>query len=103
MLFRSTPTVSVLDLICEVEKKTSVEEINKIFQKVAEKELKGILRVEETPLVSSDFIGDPYSAIVDASLTMVKEALVKVVAWYDNEYAYACRLAEFAKYVGKKL
>ena len=98
-----TPTVSVLDLICEVEKKTSVEEINKIFQKVAEKELKGILRVEETPLVSSDFIGDPYSAIVDASLTMVKEALVKVVAWYDNEYAYACRLAEFAKYVGKKL
>ena len=98
-----TATVSILDLICEVEKKTSVEEVNNIFKKSAEKELKGILRVEENPLVSSDFIGDPYSAIVDAQLTMVNDNLVKVVAWYDNEWGYACRFAEFAEYIGKKL
>jgi glyceraldehyde 3-phosphate dehydrogenase len=98
-----TPTVSVLDLICQVEKKTSTEEVNKTFQKASEKELKGILRAEGNPLVSSDFIGDSFSAIVDSSLTMSKDDLVKVVAWYDNEWGYACRLAEFAEYAGKKL
>jgi len=99
-----TPTVSVLDLICEVEKKVSREEVNNVFKKASEKkELKGILRVEDTPLVSSDYIGDPFSAILDTPSTMVIENLVKVVAWYDNEWAYACRLAEFAEFVGKKL
>jgi glyceraldehyde 3-phosphate dehydrogenase len=98
-----TPTVSILDLVCEVQKSTSAEEVNKTFQAAAEKELKGILRVEENPLVSSDFIGDPYSAIVDAQLTMVQENLVKVVAWYDNEWGYACRFAEFAEFIGEKL
>ncbi len=98
-----TPTVSILDLICEVEKKTSVEEINNIFKKSAQSELKGILGVEEAPLVSSDFKGNPLSAIVDLQLTMVKENLVKTVVWYDNEWGYACRLAEFAEYIGKKL
>jgi len=98
-----TPIVSILDLICQVEKKTSVGEVNNAFKKVAQKELKGILGVEEAPLVSSDFKGSPLSAIVDLSLTMVKENLVKVVAWYDNEWGYACRLAEFAKHVGKRV
>ncbi len=98
-----TPTVSVLDLICEVEKKTSVEEVNNIFKKVSEKELKGILGAEETPLVSSDFKGNPLSAIVDLPLTMVKDNLIKLVVWYDNEWGYACRLAEFAEFVGKKI
>jgi len=98
-----TPIVSILDLICQVEKKTSVGEVNNAFKKVAQKELKGILGVEEVPLVSSDFKGSPLSAIVDLPLTMVKENLVKVVAWYDNEWGYACRLAEFAEYVGKRL
>jgi len=99
-----TPTVSVLDLICEVEKKTTVEEVNYIFKKASQKkELKGILGIEDAPLVSSDYIGNSFSAIVDAPSTMVIENLVKVVAWYDNEWAYACRLAEFAEYVGKKL
>jgi glyceraldehyde 3-phosphate dehydrogenase len=65
--------------------------------------LKGILGVEDAPLVSSDYIGNSYSAVVDAPLTMVIDNLVKVVAWYDNEWAYACRLAEFAEFVGKKL
>ncbi len=98
-----TAAVSILDLICEVSEDTSVDEVNKIFKKASEKELKGILRVEENPLVSSDFIGDQYSAIVDSSLTMVQDNLVKVVAWYDNEYAYACRFADFAEYIGNKL
>ena len=98
-----TPVVSILDLICLVEKKTSVKEVNDIFKKMAEKEMKGILGVEEDSLVSSDFKGNPLSAIVDLQLTMVKENLVKVVAWYDNEWAYACRLAEFAEFVGKKI
>jgi len=99
-----TPTVSILDLLCQVEKETTAEEVNKVFKKASQaKELKGILRVEENPLVSNDFKGDPYSAIVDARMTMVKNNLVKVLAWYDNEYAYACRLAEFAEYIGRKL
>ena len=99
-----TPTVSILDLICEVEKKATTEEVNYIFKKVSQKkELKGILGIEDAPLVSSDYIGNSFSAIVDAPLTMAKDNLVKVVAWYDNEWAYACRLAEFAEYVGKKL
>lgn len=99
-----TPAVSLLDLIVEIENPTTKEEINNAFKKASEsKELKGILRVEENPLVSSDFIGDSYSAIIDALSTMVKDNLVKVVAWYDNEWAYACRLAEFAEFVGKRL
>jgi len=99
-----TPTVSVLDLICEVEKKTTAQELNYIFKKASQKkELKGILGIEDAPLVSSDYIGNSFSAIVDAPSTMAIDNLIKVVAWYDNEWAYACRLAEFAEYVGKKL
>lgn len=99
-----TPTVSILDLICEVEKKTTAEEINYTFKKASQqKELKGILGIEDALLVSSDYIGNSFSVIVDAALTMTKDDLVKVVAWYDNEWAYGCRLAEFSEYVGKKL
>ncbi len=99
-----TPTVSILDLICEVKKRTSVKGINSAFVKAAkQKELKGILAVEKLPLVSSDYIGNTHSAIVDLENTMVQDNLVKVLAWYDNEYGYACRLAEFAEFVGKKL
>ena len=99
-----TPTVSVLDLICEVKKKTTAEEINYVFKKSSQKkEFQGILGIEDAPLVSSDYVGNSFSAIVDAPLTMAIDNLVKMVAWYDNEWAYACRLAEFAEYVGKKL
>jgi glyceraldehyde 3-phosphate dehydrogenase len=99
-----TPTVSVLDLICEVKKKTTAEEVNYTFKKASQKkELNGILGIEDALLVSSDYIGNSYSAIVDAPSTMVIENLVKLVAWYDNEWAYACRLAEFAEFIGKKL
>jgi len=99
-----TPTVSIIDLMAELEKFVTLEEINDVFKKAsATKELQGILAVEEGELVSSDFIGNTYSAIVDLPLIMVNGNMIKVVAWYDNEYAYACRLAEFAEYVGKKI
>ncbi len=97
-----TPIVSIIELVCRLEKKTTVDNINKAFKK-AEKTLKGILRVEENPLVSTDFIGDPYAAIVDALSTKVIGDMVKVSAWYDNEWAYGCRLAKFAEFIGKKL
>lgn len=99
-----TPTVSVLDLICILKKEITKEEVNFVFKKASKEErLKGILGVEDAPLVSSDYIGNSFSAIVDASLTMAIGNLVKVVAWYDNEWAYACRLAEFSEFVGKRL
>jgi glyceraldehyde 3-phosphate dehydrogenase len=99
-----TPTVSIVDLICQVEKSTTTEEVNKALKNASEtKEMKEILYVEESPLVSSDFVGNSYSSIVDASLTMVKDNIVKIFSWYDNEYGYACRLADFAEYIGKKL
>jgi len=99
-----TPTVSVLDLICQLEKNTTAEELNYTFKKSSQRdELKGILGIEDAQLVSSDYIGNSFSAIVDANLTMANGNLAKIVAWYDNEYAYACRLAEFAQYIGKNL
>jgi glyceraldehyde 3-phosphate dehydrogenase len=99
-----TPTVSILDLICLLEKETTKEEVNFVFKKASKEErLKGILGIEDAPLVSSDYIGNSYSAIVDALSTMAIGNLVKVVAWYDNEWAYACRLAEFAEFLGKRL
>ena len=99
-----TPTVSILDFICEVEKSTTSEEVNYILKKASQKkELEGILGVEDALLVSSDYKGNSFSAVVDANLTMAKDNLVKIVAWYDNEWAYACRLAEFAEYIGKNI
>ncbi len=97
-----TPIVSILDLIVEVEKSTTRKEVNDVFLK-AGKEYKGIFKTESEQLVSSDFIGNTYSSILDLDNTMVIDNLVKVLGWYDNEYGYACRLAEFAEYIGKKL
>ncbi len=99
-----TSIVSALDLIVQVEKSTTKEEVNEAFKKAAEQNnFKGILRVEENELVSSDFKGDSHSAIVDLPQTMVNGNLIKVFGWYDNEWGYSCRLAEFADFVGKKL
>jgi len=98
------PTVSVVDFICELEKETTVDEINSIFKIAAgKKPFKGILGYESAPLVSSDFIGNTHSSIFDPALTMVNKNLVKVVAWYDNEWGYAARLAEFCSFVAGKL
>lgn len=101
-----TPVVSVLDLIVQVENPPAggltKEAVNAAFTKAAQF-MKGILRVEEEELVSMDFKGDSHSSIVDAKETMVKGDLVKVVAWYDNEWGYSCRLAEFCEFVAKKI
>jgi len=100
-----TPTVSIVDLVCEVEKKTNAQEVNFAFKKASQTEkMKGILGIEDAPLVSSDYIGNSYSSVVDAENTkVINDNLVKVLSWYDNEWAYACRYAEFAEYIGKKL
>lgn len=101
---------SILEIIAQIEKETTAEKINQVFQKEASGELRGILAVSNDPLVSSDIVGTTASAIVDLPLTEVldlagvkDENLIKVVAWYDNEWAYGCRLAELAEYIGKKL
>jgi len=99
-----TPTVSVLDLVCEVKKKITVNAVNAAFKTaVKSKGLKGILAVEDAPLVSTDYIGNTFSAIIDLPSTMVNGTMIKVLAWYDNEWGYACRLAEFAEFVGKRI
>jgi len=99
-----TPTVSLTDFSAVVSRATTVEEVNEVFKKAAKaKEWQGIFAVEEAPLVSIDFKGNSYSSILDLEFTKVCEDLIKVFAWYDNEWGYACRLAEFAEYIGKKL
>lgn len=98
----STPIVSVVDLTAKVEKETTKEKVNDILKNAA-KEMKGILAVEEQPLVSIDFRGNSFSSIVDIPSTMVINGnLVKVIAWYDNEWGYSCRLAEFSEFMGEK-
>jgi glyceraldehyde 3-phosphate dehydrogenase len=99
-----TPTVSCTDLVCEVSKNVTVEEVNAAFKKAAETEMKGILGFCEEPLVSIDFRGDERSSIIDAPSTMViGDNMVKVVAWYDNEAGYSNRLADLTKYVAERL
>ena len=99
-----TPIVSVVDLSCELGKETTAEEVNYIFKKASQKErLSGILGVEDAPLVSSDYIGSSFSAVVDSLSTKVIGNFVKIIAWYDNEHGYANRLADFTRFLGKKL
>jgi len=100
-----TPIVSLVDFVAKVKKETTAEKVNLIFKKAAQsEEMEGILTIEDESLVSIDFKGNSYSAIIDGQATMVERGnLIKVLAWYDNEWGYACRLAEFAEYIGKKL
>jgi glyceraldehyde 3-phosphate dehydrogenase len=99
-----TATVSVVDFVAELKNKASVEAVNDAFKKAAEGAMKGILGISFEPLVSSDFKGDTRSSIVDALSTMViGETMVKVVAWYDNEWGYACRCSDLINMIGKKL
>jgi len=98
-----TPNVSVVDLVVQVEKKTFVEEVNEVLQEAAEGPLKGILEYSDLPLVSCDYRGHDASSIVDASLTMVMHGdMVKVIAWYDNEWGYSQRVVDLAELVGEK-
>jgi len=99
-----TPTVSMTDLVCELGKSVTVEEINVALREASEGKLKGILGFSDEPLISMDFRGDERSSIVDGLSTMVMgDNLVIVVAWYDNEWGYSNRLADLTKYVADRL
>ena len=98
-----TPNVSVVDLVAFVEKSTTVEEVNKALATAAGGPMKGILGVETAELVSVDYRGDDRSSIVDAPLTrVVNNNCVKVIAWYDNEWGYSCRVRDLIHFLGKK-
>jgi glyceraldehyde 3-phosphate dehydrogenase len=99
-----TPNVSVVDLVVFVEKKTSVEEVNQALQAASESgPLKGYLGYETAELVSIDYRGDSRSSIVDAPMTRVVGGnCVKVIAWYDNEWGYSCRVRDLIHYLGQK-
>ncbi|MDM5210295.1 type I glyceraldehyde-3-phosphate dehydrogenase [Peribacillus sp. RS7] len=98
-----TPNVSVVDLVAELEKDTTVEEVNAAFKKASEGELKGILEYSELPLVSTDYNGNPSSSTIDALSTMVMEGnMVKVLSWYDNETGYSSRVVDLIDYLAKK-
>jgi glyceraldehyde 3-phosphate dehydrogenase len=98
-----TPNVSVVDLVAMVGKNTTAEEVNAALTAAANGPMKGILGVETSPLVSSDFKGDSRSSIVDAALTMVVSGnCVKVIAWYDNEWGYSCRVKDLIHFMVKK-
>ncbi|HEU4918928.1 MAG TPA: type I glyceraldehyde-3-phosphate dehydrogenase [Candidatus Limnocylindrales bacterium] len=99
-----TPTVSVVDFTAEVGRETSVEELNEAFRTAASGPMKGILGVSDEPLVSTDFRGDSRSSIIDSASTMVLGGtMVKVIAWYDNEWGYSCRVADLIGYVAARL
>jgi len=96
-----TPDVSLVDLTVEVEKKTTIEEVNAAFKKAAQGELKGILDVSDEPLVSSDYIGNLFSSVVDSKSTNVIDGtLVHVSSWYDNEMGYSARCVDLLAYLG---
>ncbi|APC48057.1 glyceraldehyde-3-phosphate dehydrogenase [Virgibacillus halodenitrificans] len=99
-----TPNVSLVDLVVDVEKAVSVEEVNKVFKNVAQGELNGIIKYTEEPLVSIDYTTTEFSAIVDGLSTIVMENnKIKVLAWYDNEWGYSKRVVDLARYVGTYL
>ena len=98
-----TPNVSMVDFVVQVEKPTIAEELNQAFKNAAEGELKGFLGYSDLPLVSSDYKGSDTSSVVDASLTMVMGGdMVKVMAWYDNEWGYSQRVVDLAELVAQK-
>lgn len=98
-----TPNVSLVDVVMNVEKETSTEEVNRVLKNAANEELKGILAFSEEPLVSIDFRGNPNSSIVDAENTkVIGGTAIKILAWYDNEWAYSCRVRDLVKFIADK-
>ena len=99
-----TPDVSLVDLVAEVDRDTTAEEVNAALKSAAEGDLKGILGYSDEPLVSVDYTGNPNSSVVDARSTAVMEGrMVKVLSWYDNEWGYSSRVVDLARYVGDRL
>jgi glyceraldehyde 3-phosphate dehydrogenase len=97
-----TPNVSVVDFVAEVERDTSKAEVNETLRKAAEGSMHGILAYTEEPLVSMDFNKNVHSSIVDATLTnVIDNRLVKVIAWYDNEWGYSCRVRDLVEYISR--
>ncbi len=98
-----TPTVSVIDFVCDLEKEVTVEQVNQVLKAAAAGPLKDILEYCEEELVSMDFKGNPHSSIIDGPSTMVIGGnMVKILAWYDNEWAYSCRLGDLAVYMASR-
>jgi glyceraldehyde 3-phosphate dehydrogenase len=98
-----TPNVSLVDVVMNVEKETSTEEVNQVLKNAANEELKGILAFSEEPLVSIDFRGNSNSSIVDAENTkVIGGTMVKVLSWYDNEWGYSCRVRDLVKFIANK-
>jgi glyceraldehyde 3-phosphate dehydrogenase len=98
-----TPTVSIVDFTAELKMKTTTDYLRKVLIMAARKSLKGIMACEEDPLVSMDFKGNEHSSIIDLEFTQVlHENMAKVVAWYDNEWGYSCRVADLANYIAQK-
>jgi glyceraldehyde 3-phosphate dehydrogenase len=98
-----TPNVSLVDVVMNVEKETSTEEVNHALKDAANEELRGILAFSEEPLVSIDFKGNPNSSIVDAENTKVIDGTcIKILSWYDNEWGYSCRVRDLVKYIAAK-
>ena len=98
-----TPNVSLVDVVIDVEKETTTDEVNKTLKDAANEELKGILAFNEEPLVSSDFKGNSNSSIVDAEYTkVIGGRMIKVLSWYDNEWGYSCRVRDLVKYIAGK-
>lgn len=99
-----TPDVSFTDLVVEVERATTIDAVNAAFRSAAEGALRGILQYTEEELVSSDYIGNPHSCILDAKCTNVIDGtLVKICGWYDNEWGYSARCVDLLRYVGERL
>ena len=98
------PDGSICDIVAQVQRDTTVEEVNRVLKEAADQpRWKGILRVTDEALVSSDIIGDTHSSIVDAESTMVlRDRVVKVLSWYDNEWGYSARLVDFAGFIGER-
>ncbi|MHB8342602.1 MAG: type I glyceraldehyde-3-phosphate dehydrogenase [Mycobacteriales bacterium] len=97
------PDGSVTDLVCELGREASVEEVNAAFKRASDTSLKGYLHYETAPIVSSDIVGSPASCTFDSLLTMAHGRQVKVIGWYDNEWGYSSRLADLAALVGSRL
>ena len=97
-----TPTVSIVDFVALLQHGATADEINNAFRHAANNGMKGILAVNEKPLVSMDFKADPHSAIIDGLLTQSLGKMIKVSAWYDNEWGVSCRVADLAEFVAKK-
>jgi len=98
-----TPNVSLVDVVMEVETETTTEAVNQALKNAAGEELRGILAFSEEPLVSIDFRGNPNSSIVDADYTkVIGGKLIKVLAWYDNEWGYSCRVRDLVKFIAQK-